>query len=72
MLKKLKLNNSKMNDKTHQNKTQIPPQPVPTIRKLLQASYPSPSEGIQDESHNHRKLTKLITRTTALSNSVKL
>ena len=34
--------------------------------------YPSPSEGRQNENHNHRKLTKLITWTTALSNSMKL
>ena len=30
------------------------------------------SEGRQNENHNHRKLTKLITWTTALSNSMKL
>ena len=36
------------------------------------ASYPYPSEGRQNENHNHRKLTKLITWTTALSNSVNL
>ena len=34
--------------------------------------YPYWSEGKQNENHNHRKLTKLITWTTALSNSVKL
>ena len=34
-------------------------------------SYPSPSEGRQTENHNHRKLTKLITWTRALSNSMK-
>ena len=49
-----------------------PPQPVPLIRKLPQASYPSPSEGRQNENQSHRKLTKLITQTTALSNSMKL
>ena len=32
------------------------------IRKLPQASYPHPSEGRQNENHNHRKLTQLITR----------
>ena len=32
---------------------------------------PSPSEGRQTENHKHRKLTKLITWTIALSNSVK-
>ena len=35
-------------------------------------SYPCPSEGRQNENHNHRKLIKLITWTTALSNSMKL
>ena len=48
------------------------PQPVPPIKKFTQASYPYPSEGRQNENQNHRKLTKLITWTTALSNSVKL
>ena len=57
---------------THQSKTLMPSQPGPPIRKLSQASYPSPSEGRQNENHNHRKLIKLITWTTALSNSVKL
>jgi len=33
--------------------------------------YP-PSEGRQSENHNHKKLIKLITWTTALSNSIKL
>ena len=56
----------------HQNKTQFPLQSVSPIRKLPQASYPSPLEGRQTENHNHRKLTNLITRMTALSNSVKL
>ena len=36
-----------------------------SIRKLPQASYPHPSEGRQNENHNHRKLAKLITWTTA-------
>ena len=53
-------------------KAQIPPQPVPNIRILPQASYPYPSKGTQNENHNHRKLTKLITWITALSNSMKL
>ena len=48
------------------------PQPVPPIRKLPQASYPHVSKGKWDENHNHRKLTKLITWITALSNSMKL
>ena len=34
--------------------------------------YPSPSEGRQTENYHHRKLTNIITWTTALSNSVKL
>ena len=42
------------------------------IRKLAEASYPYPSEGRQNENLNHRKLTKLITWTTALSKSMKL
>ena len=45
---------------------------VSPIRKLPQACYPYPSEGRQNENHNHRKLTKMITWTTALSNSLKL
>ena len=57
---------------THQNKIQFPPQSVSPIRKLPWASYPSPSEGRQNENHNNRKLIKLITWTTALSNSMKL
>jgi len=57
---------------THQNKTQFPPQSVSAIRKLPWASYPSPSKGRQNENHSHRKLTNLITWTTALSNSMKL
>ena len=45
---------------------------VPPIRKLPKASYPYPSEGGQNEKHNHRKLIKLITLITDLSNSMKL
>ena len=37
----------------------------------LPFSYP-PSEGKQTENHNHRKLTNLITWTTAFSNLMKL
>ena len=44
------------------------PQSVSPIRKLPKASYPYPSEGRQNEKHNHRELTKLITWITALSN----
>ena len=56
----------------HQNKTQVPPQSVSPIRKLPEASYPYPSGGRQNENHRHRKLTKLVTWITALSNSRKL
>ena len=35
-------------------------------------SYPFPSEGRQNENHNHKKITRLITWVTALSNSMKL
>ena len=42
------------------------------IRKLPKGSYSSPTEGRQNENHNHRKLTKLITWTIAFSNSIKL
>ena len=48
------------------------PQPVPPIRKLPQTSYPNPSEGSHTENHNNKKLTKLITWITALSDSMKL
>ena len=57
---------------THQSKNQNPPQPVHPIRKLSQASYPYPSDGRQTMKPNYRKLTKLITWTTALSNSKKI
>ena len=40
--------------------------------QFLEASHPSPSQDRQNENHNHRKLTNLITLTTALSNSMKL
>ena len=49
-----------------------PPKLVSPIRKLPQASYPYPSEGRENENHSHKKLTNLITWTTALSNSMKL
>ena len=45
---------------------------ISPIRKLPSASYLYPSEDRNNENHNHRKLTKLITWTTALSNSTKL
>ena len=57
---------------THQSKIQISPLPVPPSKKFPQASYPYPSEGRQNENHNHRKLTKLITWTTAFSHLMKL
>ena len=43
-----------------------------THQEASTSLYPSPSEGRQDENHNHRKLTNLITGTTALSSSKKL
>ena len=52
--------------------TQFSPQSVPPIRKFPQISYPHLSESRHNESHNHRKLTKLITWITTLSNSMKL
>ena len=42
------------------------------MRKLPQASYPYASEGRQSGNHNYRKLTKLITWISDLSNSVKI
>ena len=57
---------------THQSKTQFSPWPVPPIRKLTQDSYPHPSEDRQNENHNHRKLTKLITWITTLCSLKKL
>ena len=56
----------------HQNKIQFPLQVVSLIRKLLLASYLYLLEGRQNENHNHRKLSKLITWTIALSSSIKL
>ena len=53
----------------HHNKTQFSPPPVGKPEK---ASYPHASEGRQNENHYHRKLTKLITWTTTLPNSMKL
>ena len=50
----------------------LSPQSVSPIRKRPQASYPYPSEGRQNENHNHKKWIKLITWTIALSNSMKL
>ena len=44
----------------------------PSQWKRPQVSYPHTSKGRQNENHNHRKLTKLITWITALSNSMKL
>ena len=52
--------------------TQILQQSISLIRKLPQASYVYPSEGRENENHNQRKLTKLVTWITVLSNSMKL
>ena len=51
---------------------QFPLQSVSPIRKLPWATYPYSAGGRQTENHNHRKLTNLITWTTAFSNSVEL
>ena len=40
-------------------------------RFTIWATREAPSKGRQAENHNHKKLTNLITQTTALSNSVK-
>ena len=53
-------------------KPRFPLSQLSPIKKLPLASHPSPSEGRQNENHKHRKLTNLITCTTALSNSMKL
>ena len=48
---------------------------IPLSQSLPPGSFHkplTPSEGRQTENHNHRKLTNLITRTTALFNSMKL
>ena len=58
--------------RANQNRTQFPPKSISPIRELPLASYPYPSEGRQNENHNHRKLTKWITWIIALSNSKKL
>ena len=51
----------------------ISTKPSFTFRQSLpSASYSSLSDGRQTENHNHRKLTNLITWTTALSNLMKL
>ena len=42
------------------------------VNGCLSLNYCFPSEGRQNENHNHRKLIKLVTWTTALSNSMKL
>ena len=40
-----------------------------TTQAVAEFMFLSPSEGRQNENHRHRKLTNLITWTTALSNS---
>ena len=63
--------------------TQFSQQPVPPNRKFVWASYSHSSEGrqmkqelqshkLQNESHNHKKLAKMIIWITALCNSMKL
>ena len=46
--------------------------PLPFRNPDLEKFYPNLSQGRQNENHNHRKLTKLITKITALSDSMKL
>ena len=46
-------------------------QSVSSIKRLPQASKLYASEGRQNENHNHKKLSKLITWITDLSNSMK-
>ena len=55
----------------NKNKT-VSPSVSHSHQEVSIASYHSASEGRQTENHNHRKLTNLITWTTALSNSLKL
>ena len=59
---------------THQQKIGLRPRfPLSLSHQEASiASYPYPLGARQNENHNHRKLTYLITRTIALSNSVKL
>ena len=47
-------------------------QGFPSVSLSYLHSVCPPSEGKQNENHNHRKLIKLITWTTALSSSMKL
>ena len=48
------------------------PEASPSYQEACTNSYPHPSEGRQNENHNHRKLTKMITWITALYNSMEL
>ena len=57
---------------TRAKKGPILPTASPSNQTACQASYPYPSEGRQNENHNHRKLIKLITLITAFSISKKL
>ena len=50
----------------------FPPSVMLSHKEAFISSYPSPSEDRQTENHNHRKLTNLITWTTALSSSMKV
>ena len=43
-----------------------------SYQEAFTSYYLHPSEGQQNENHNHRKLTKLITWITTLCNSMKL
>ena len=48
------------------------PEASPSYQEACTDSYPHPSEGRQNENHNHRKLTKMITWTKALCNLMQL
>ena len=57
---------------TPKNKTQFPLSQSLPSGSFLWVSSPFPSEGRQNENHNHGELISLITWNTALSNSMKL
>ena len=57
---------------TRAEKGPVLPTSSPSNQEACQDSYPYPSEGRQNENHNHRKLIKLIILITAFSNSIKL
>ena len=64
-------NNSRNNEETEPKQKQHPVVDVTGDGSKVWCCH-SPSEDRQTENHNHRKLTNLITWTTALANSMKL